>query len=91
MLVLSRKPGDGIIISGVIEVRVLEVRGGGAGATVRLGIRAPSDVAIYREEVFREIAEENQVAAQVSDPGKVFDLFARRNVPDRGLLEQEGN
>ena len=42
-----------------IEVHVVEVRGG----TVRLGFKAPREVAIHREEVYRQIAEANLLAA----------------------------
>src|SRR3712207_9448350 len=45
-----------------IEVHVVEVRGG----TVRLGFKAPREVAIHREEVYRQIAEANLLAAQVT-------------------------
>ena len=47
MLVLSRKPGDEIVIGGNIRVRVLEV----CGNTVRLGLTAPREVAIRRGEI----------------------------------------
>jgi carbon storage regulator len=54
MLVLTRKPGQSIIIGDGIEVQVLSV----AGEKVRLGITAPKDVGIYRNEVHERIAEE---------------------------------
>jgi len=59
MLVLTRKPGEKILIGKDIEVEVLEVR----GDQVRLGISAPRHLAVYREEIFREIQEENRRAA----------------------------
>ncbi len=55
MLILSRKPGQAILIDGDIRVVVLGVEGGG----VRLGIEAPSSVGIVREEIAVDIAEEN--------------------------------
>ena len=54
MLVLTRKPGQSIIIGDGIEVQVLSV----AGEKVRLGITAPKDVGIYRNEVHERIAQE---------------------------------
>lgn len=48
MLVLSRRPGESIRIKNDVEVTVLEVR----GKRVRLGIRAPHRVPVYREEVY---------------------------------------
>ena len=54
MLVLSRKPGESIIIGSDIEVKIVEVR----GDKVKLGFVGPSDVPIHREEVFRRIQKE---------------------------------
>lgn len=59
MLVLTRKTGEKILIGKDIEVEVLEVR----WDQVRLGISAPRHLAVYREEIFREIQEENRRAA----------------------------
>ncbi|MFA5566282.1 MAG: carbon storage regulator CsrA [Acidimicrobiia bacterium] len=61
MLVLSRKSNESIIIGGDIKVTVLEVR----GDQVRLGISAPRDVTVHREEVHAEIQRENISAASV--------------------------
>lgn len=58
MLVLTRKQGEGIIIGDDVRIVVLE---GGDGA-VRLGIEAPKDKKIYRQEVYQRIREENQQA-----------------------------
>ncbi len=54
MLVLTRKPGQSIMIGDGIEVQVLSV----AGEKVRLGITAPRDVAIFRDEVYERIGTE---------------------------------
>jgi carbon storage regulator len=55
MLILSRKPGDAILIDGGIRVVVIACDGGG----VRLGIEAPASIGIVREEIARDIADEN--------------------------------
>src|ERR1700678_3323767 len=52
MLVLSRKTGEQIVIRNDITVKIVEVRNG----VVRLGITAPKDVSIHREEIFERIA-----------------------------------
>jgi carbon storage regulator len=62
MLILTRKSGEVIRIGDDIILRVLEVR----GSQVRLGVEAPADVRIYREEVYRAIQRENQQAAQTA-------------------------
>jgi carbon storage regulator len=53
MLVLTRKPGESIIIDGGIRITVTQVR----GENVRIGIEAPPDVRIHREEVQNRINE----------------------------------
>ncbi|MCW5941765.1 MAG: carbon storage regulator CsrA [Fimbriimonadaceae bacterium] len=63
MLVLTRKVHQSIIIGDEIEVVILEVR----GEQVRLGIRAPRNVAVHRKEIFNQIQEETQSAGAV-DP-----------------------
>lgn len=69
MLVLTRKVNQSIIIGENIEVVVLEVR----GEQVRLGIKAPRDVAVHRQEIFDQIQEENESASGV-DISDVPDL-----------------
>lgn len=51
MLVLSRKKNESIVINNNIVITVVEVR----GDKVRLGIVAPKDVPVHREEVFQAI------------------------------------
>lgn len=58
MLVLSRKPGESIVIGGGIVVKVVRVD----GEAVRIGISAPSDVPIHRQEVYDEIQRNNRDA-----------------------------
>jgi len=58
MLVLTRKPNQSIMIGDDIEVSVLST----SGEKVRLGIRAPRDVPVFRREVYLEIQQENLAA-----------------------------
>lgn len=60
MLVLTRKPGEGIIVGENIKVTIVEVRGGG----IRIGIEAPREQKIYRQEVYDRICQENREATQ---------------------------
>jgi carbon storage regulator len=60
MLVLSRKKGQSIIVADNIEITVVEI----LGDTVRIGVNAPREVAVHRQEVFDQIAAENQQAQQ---------------------------
>lgn len=60
MLVLTRKVGEGIVIGQDIVVRVMETKDG----RIRLGIEAPLDKKIYREEIYERICQENREASQ---------------------------
>ncbi len=62
MLVLSRKPGESIVIGNHIEVRCVEVR----GEVVRLGIVAPKDVKVWRKELLDEVMRANASAVASS-------------------------
>ena len=53
MLVLRRKVGESIIVDGVISVSILAVE----GERVKIGISAPSDVSIVREELIERVSE----------------------------------
>ena len=69
MLVLTRKIGESLAINDNVRITVLEVK----GKTVRLGIEAPEDVKVYRQEVLVNILKENQQAAASGkfDPSQV--------------------
>ncbi|HOA70278.1 MAG: carbon storage regulator [Bacillota bacterium] len=58
MLVLSRRVGEAILIGDDIVVRVIEVRGRGPRAAVKLGIEAPLGTKVLREEVEIEVRKE---------------------------------
>lgn len=62
MLVLTRRSNQSIMIGHDIVITVLEVR----GDQVRLGIRAPRDVDVHREEVFAALQNANRSAASPS-------------------------
>ena len=54
MLVLTRKPGQSVMIGDGVEIQVLSV----AGEKVRVGVTAPREVGIYRNEVYERIEDE---------------------------------
>ena len=60
MLVLRRKVGEAIVLNGVITVYVLAVE----GERVKLGINAPPDVVIVRQELLDSVAQENRARKQ---------------------------
>lgn len=58
MLILSRKPGESIVIDGRIRVKIVRVE----GDVIKIGIEAPIDVPVHRQEVYDEIQRNNQQA-----------------------------
>lgn len=65
MLVLGRRIGESIVLSNGVRVLVTEVRGG----SVRLGVIAPKDVVILREELRKENARCNDSRSHASEKG----------------------
>lgn len=64
MLVLSRKKDEKIIIGDKITIMVIEIR----GDKVRLGIDAPKDVTVHREEIYQAIKREQQTQNSTNVP-----------------------
>jgi carbon storage regulator len=64
MLVLTRKLGESIAIDDHIKIVVVQIK----GKQVRLGIKAPKETKIHREEVYQAIQEQNQIASHAA-PG----------------------
>ena len=64
MLILSRKPGETVVIDGRIRVKIIRVE----GEVVKIGIDAPADISIHRQEVYDEIQRSNQEAATPDQP-----------------------
>jgi carbon storage regulator len=58
MLILSRKAGETIVIDGRIRVKIIRLE----GDIVKIGIEAPEEVSIHREELYAEIQRTNQEA-----------------------------
>jgi len=65
MLVLTRKLGENIRIGDSVKITVLEVRSG----QVKLGIEAPPEIKVHREEIYARIQEENRRAQHWKSEG----------------------
>jgi carbon storage regulator len=63
MLVLTRRTGESVVIGDVVVITVLEAR----GDVIRLGINAPREVQVHREEVYKELKAANRAAASPTD------------------------
>lgn len=66
MLILTRRVGETITIGNDVTVKVLNV----TGNQIRLGIKAPADVAVHREEIFNKVQAEKSVTAKVADKSR---------------------
>ena len=64
MLILSRKPGESIVIDGRIIVKIMRLD----GDAVKVGIEAPMEVPVHRQEVYDEIQKANKEALTAERP-----------------------
>lgn len=65
MLILTRRVGESVIIGDNVDVTVLGVKGN----QVRIGVKAPKDVTVHREEIYQKLCDE-----QGHDPRHANDL-----------------
>jgi carbon storage regulator len=59
VLIITRRPGEKIMLGDDITVHVMEI----VGNNVRLGVEAPKRLPVYREEIWAAVKEENQASA----------------------------
>ena len=87
MLILTRKPGESLYIGDNIKVIIVEIKGN----QIRVGIDAPTELRIYREEIYLQILEGNRKAAEAvrdTDAGlesleKVWQGLGKSGVPSK--------
>ena len=53
MLILTRKTGESFLVGDDVEITVLSVR----GSQVKLGVNAPKDIAVHRQEIYQKIKD----------------------------------
>jgi carbon storage regulator len=80
MLVLTRRAGESVMIGDDVVITVLEAR----GDVIRLGIQAPRDVQVHREEVYRELQEANRAAASPTEDAvhALAKMLEKPDTPD---------
>jgi carbon storage regulator len=71
MLVFTRKKDESLIIGNDIEVTILSI----SASSVKVGIRAPRNISVHRNEVYEAIKSENLAAAQSQIPKT--DIFKK--------------
>lgn len=76
MLVLTRKLGEVLRIGDGITVKIVEIK----GKQVKVGISAPVDLSIYREEIYEKIQSENRLSSELSMDifGKIKEVFKKK-------------
>jgi carbon storage regulator len=62
MLIITRRPGEKIMVGDDIVIHVIEI----VGNSVRIGIEAPRSVPVYREEIWNAVREEKRAAAEAA-------------------------
>lgn len=71
MLALSRKKGESIIINDDIELVVISI----SKEQVKLGIKAPKNIPIYRKEILEQITKENKQSILKTDIKNIKNIF----------------
>jgi carbon storage regulator len=76
MLILTRKSGEGINIGDNIKVTIMEIK----GRQVKVGIEAPPQLVIHRDEIYAKVLEENRLAARLNPESfeKIKDIKIKR-------------
>lgn len=82
MLILTRKAGESILLDGGIRITVVHAEAG----SVRIGIEAPPDVAIFREELLERMASENLRAS--ASPGELMAFLRGEGATDPGAATE---
>lgn len=88
MLILTRKLGESINIGDDIKISVLNI----SGLQVRIGVEAPPDIIVHREEIFNKIKEENKKDTDSINPDSEEKLnISKENVKKKPDDDKSNN
>lgn len=74
MLALARKVNESIVINDNVEVTILEIK----GDQIKIGIKAPKSVPVYRKEIYSQIRNSNVEAARTEGPAALSELLEKQ-------------
>ena len=88
MLILARRIGESIMVGDQVEISVVDIK----GDQVKLGIKAPAQVKVYRREVYAAIQQENLAAAAAAPQSlpKLQELMGPEKKPPSAAPPQGG-
>jgi carbon storage regulator len=84
MLILSRRPGESLTIGDEITITIVGV----SGNQIRLGITAPREVRVLREEIYRAMQDENRAAANAVESQEKLEKAYKQF---RGKTQEESS
>lgn len=87
MLILSRKSGESLVIDGRVIVKIIRTD----GDTVKVGIEAPANIPVHRQEVYEEIQKANREAANQAPLTKLPSLVTPKKPSGSNPLKPANN
>lgn len=63
MLILTRRPGEGLYLGDSVRIIILSVQ----GKQIKIGLDVPDDMVVYRDEIYQRVKEENRMAMTINN------------------------
>ena len=85
MLILTRRVGETIVIGDDVVVTVLGIKGN----QVRIGINAPKNVSVHRQEIYERIQSEKNTTTPAAEPAPAFEAPASPSAPTTTVIRKK--